>query len=88
MTIMRGGFIKENLRRAIIAECIESGDAESFFANLEDVMGEIRDEIDESGDEPLLWDTWNDQIALENQAFERSMFDFGDDEDDDDTEDD
>lgn len=83
MTIMRGGFIKENLRRSIIVECIESGDAENFFANLEDVMEEIRDEIDESGDEPLLWDTWNDQIALENREFDRNMFFDNEDEDDD-----
>jgi hypothetical protein len=44
-----GGFIKSNIRRAIIDDCLSSGDPVNMFRAIEDEIGLIRDEIDEVG---------------------------------------
>jgi hypothetical protein len=44
--IMLGGFFYENIRNWVIAECIESGDPESFFSNLYSIVYDLQDEVE------------------------------------------
>lgn len=41
-----GGFIYENVKRWIQKECVESGDPDNFFMMIEDVVDDIRNEMD------------------------------------------
>ena len=45
LTISFGGFIQENIRRALIKECIESGDPENYFWALREAMEELHDDM-------------------------------------------
>jgi hypothetical protein len=44
-----GGFIKSNIKRGLIEDCLSSGDPVNMFRAIEDEIGVIRDEIDEMG---------------------------------------
>lgn len=39
-----GGFSLDNIRNWIIKECMESGNPEAFFWNLQEVMEELDDD--------------------------------------------
>jgi len=40
-----GGFFLSNIKKWIIKECLESGNPDSFFLNVIDVVGDIEDEM-------------------------------------------
>jgi hypothetical protein len=45
-----GGFMPENIKRAIIKDCLESGDPVNYWMCLLDVISEIADEIPPHGE--------------------------------------
>lgn len=47
-----GGFSKLNIRRWIINECLDTDKPYDFFRAIEDVISDIRDEIDNYRYEP------------------------------------
>lgn len=42
-----GGFSLDNIRKAVIKECLESGDPVSYFMCLQEVVQELDDEWDQ-----------------------------------------
>jgi len=59
-----GGFIKSNIRKAIVEDCLSSGDPHNMFRALEDAIENIRDEIIET-DADEYWEkemlNWKDE---------------------------
>lgn len=51
--ITYGGFFKANIRRWIVRECLQSGNPDSFFMAIEDIVDEIREHLE---DDPDYWD--------------------------------
>jgi hypothetical protein len=50
-----GGFIKSNVKNALINDCLSSGDPHNMFRALEDAIEDIRDEINDT-DADSFWE--------------------------------
>ena len=48
-----GGFIKSNIKRAVLKDVLESGDPVNYFRALEDAVEGIRDDIIENYDDDI-----------------------------------
>lgn len=51
------GYFRDNIKRALIEECLESGDPDAFFTALYEVMSDMAEEVEQNaGEFPWDWD--------------------------------